>query len=313
MKCIHVDNDRDLEIDTDGDALVLKSAGRKTGSVPLGNTERIILHGDTRIQARALAKIGSTGAGLIVMLGIKHEPTVFLPRAHHDASIRLGQYHAHTVHRLQEARLVLLAKWQSQVSAIEGALQHQPEYRLPLHAALRQLREVHPHLQTMSTLHAMMGWEGGCAEIYYQALSARMPPWAGFERRNRRPPKDPANVLMSLSYTLAQADAVMSAHQHGLDPDIGMLHALEFSRASLACDLIEPLRAPIDDWIVNQLQTGVFAAADFAQTDTACQMSKSARARFYQAWEAARPPWRALLDKECQARTNRWRAKPCVT
>lgn len=312
MQCIHVDNDRDLEIDTDGDALILKSQGRKTGSVPLGNTERIILHGETRIQARALAKIGSTGAGLIVMLGMKHEPTLFLPRTHHDASIRLGQYHFHTTHRLQEARGVLKDKWQAQVHAIESALKHHPAQRLPLHSALGKLTELLPHLNALPTLTALMGWEGGCAEIYYKALAARLPSWAGFERRNRRPPKDPANVLMSLCYTLAHADAVMSAHKHGLDTDIGMLHAIEFGRASLACDLIEPLRAQIDDWIVAQLDAGIFTADDFDQKDAGCQMGKSARTRLYQAWEPARRHWRALLDKQCQARAERWRACSCV-
>ncbi len=313
MHCIHVDNNRNLDIDADGEALILREQGHKTGSLPLGSVERIFLHGETRIQARALAKIGAAGIGLIVMRGIQHEPTLFLPRAHHDATSRLRQCHAHLAHRLQEARLLLANKWQSQVTVLERALKHHPAQRLAIHGALHKLQSHRTSLDAQGSLNALLGWEGACAEIYYRALAAQLPAWTGFVKRNRRPPKDPANALMSLCYTLAHAEAVLSAHRHGLDPDIGMLHAIEFGRESLACDLMEPLRALIDEWLVNTLQDGQFSAADFTQEGQACLLGKAARSRLYTQWESQRPHWRSLLDSHCAEAVARWKAYPCAT
>lgn len=312
MHCIHVDNNRNLDIDADADALILREQGHKTGSLPLGSIERIFLHGETRIQARALAKIGAAGIGLVVMRGMQREPTLFLPRAHHDATSRLRQCHAHLAHRLEEARLLLAEKWQSQVAVLERALKRHAVQRLAIHGALRKLQTHRASLDVQDSLNALLGWEGACAEIYYRALAVQFPAWAGFVKRNRRPPKDPANALMSLCYTLAHAEAVLSAHRHGLDPDIGMLHAIEFGRESLACDLMEPLRALIDEWLVENLHNGVFSAADFSQENQACLLGKAARSRLYAHWESQRPHWRRLLDKQCVDAAARWRAYPCV-
>ena len=88
----------------------------------------------------------------------------------------------------------------------------------------------------------MMGIEGAAAAAYFEAFGALLPPAAGFSGRNRRPPRDPANALLSLAYTLAHFEAVAAAQRAGLDPAVGFLHALFPGRESLACDLVEPLR-----------------------------------------------------------------------
>ncbi len=60
------------------------------------------------------------------------------------------------------------------------------------------------------------------------------------------PPKDQVNAALSLAYTLLHTDAVIACHAAGLDPLIGFYHDLSFSRESLACDLVEPLRPRVD-------------------------------------------------------------------
>jgi hypothetical protein len=67
-----------------------------------------------------------------------------------------------------------------------------------------------------------------------------------FGGRNRRPPRDPANAVLSLGYTLLHFEAVRACYGAGLDPMIGFFHNLDFGRESLACDLVEPLRPRLD-------------------------------------------------------------------
>ena len=87
----------------------------------------------------------------------------------------------------------------------------------------------------------LMGVEGAAAVKYFTALKALYERTGVFRSTgSRRPPLDPPNALMSLSYTLAQAQATQVALHAGLDVQLGFLHALHRDRDSLALDLIEP-------------------------------------------------------------------------
>lgn len=313
MTTLYIDK-KGLVLDVDGAALILREHGNKVGSIPLGPVERIFLRGEVTMPARLLAKLGDMGIGLVLLAGWQSKPTLFLPRAHHDAQRRLLQYqhYQHTGHRLAEAGCVLHAKLQAQLSLLETSIAHLPKARFPLHHALQHLQAMVPKLAAVSEYTSLLGWEGACAQIYYQGLSALFPTWAGFAGRNRRPPRDPANAMMSLSYTLLHAEAVLAAYKVGLDPDIGMLHAVSIGRESLACDQIEALRPVIDGWIASQMRNETFTVADFTTSSDGCQMGKAGRMRFYAAWEEAMPPWREQLYQQCRDMVTRMAERPCV-
>ena len=71
--------------------------------------------------------------------------------------------------------------------------------------------------------------------------------------RNRRPPTDPVNALMSFLYALVMNDCVAAAEGVGLDPQMGFLHTLRPGRAALALDLMEELRSVLADRLVLTL------------------------------------------------------------
>jgi CRISP-associated protein Cas1 len=187
-----------------------------------------------------------------------------------------------------------------------------PQARYPLHHTLQHLQAMHPKLASLSEHPSLLGWEGATAHIYYQGLAALFPEWAGFNGRNRRPPRDPANAMMSLSYTLLHAEAVLAAYKVGLDPDIGMLHAVSIGRESLACDQIETLRPVIDGWIASQMRNETFTADDFTTSGEGCLLGKAGRMRFYAAWEEAMPQWREQLHQQCTAMLARMAERPCA-
>ncbi len=91
-----------------------------------------------------------------------------------------------------------------------------------------------------------MGIEGESARIYFQALSLTVPKDLGFNGRNKRPPRDPFNAVLSLGYTILASKCTFACMEHGVDPYISFLHELEFGRESLSCDLVEPFRTEID-------------------------------------------------------------------
>ncbi|MBN6741618.1 CRISPR-associated endonuclease Cas1 [Acidithiobacillus sp. MC6.1] len=109
-------------------------------------------------------------------------------------------------------------------------------------------------IDRVSTINQGMGIEGACATAYFSAIFSALPADMAADVRSRRPPRDPANALLSLSYTLAHHECVCAAYAVGLDPYVGFLHSLDYGRESMACDLVEPLRTLLDAFVLDLLQ-----------------------------------------------------------
>ncbi len=96
----------------------------------------------------------------------------------------------------------------------------------------------------------LMGVEGIAAARYFKRLACFFPKNMPFNGRSRRPPLDPANALLSWSYTMLLGEMEGIIRSHGLDAALGVLHVETDNRPSLALDLIEPLRPAIADLLV---------------------------------------------------------------
>jgi CRISP-associated protein Cas1 len=153
-----------------------------------------------------------------------------------------------------------------------------------------------------------MGFEGAATRDYFAGLARILGPEWGFSQRERRPPPDPVNAMLSFGYTLLTSEAVAACEISGLDPHLGVLHATRRGRPSLALDLIEELRpVVVDAAVVRLARTGQVTPADFAVTDEGCRMNGPARKQFLAMYErrmltlvshpleGRRVPWRQVL------------------
>lgn len=118
-----------------------------------------------------------------------------------------------------------------------------------LRAAAKVLGELPPSLARAADLDAIRGVEGHAAAVYFGVFGAmlRGDPGLTFEKRTRRPPRDPLNALLSFLYTLLTADCRAALEAVGLDSQVGFLHALRPGRPALALDLVEELRPLLAD------------------------------------------------------------------
>ena len=99
-----------------------------------------------------------------------------------------------------------------------------------------------------------MGYEGTAAKTYFSVFKQMLrAPWACFQGRNRRPPLDPVNALLSYTYAVLTREMLALIEGFGLDPYIGFLHRVEARRPSLALDLIEPFRPVLADRLCLRL------------------------------------------------------------
>lgn len=146
-------------------------------------------------------------------------------------------------------------------------------------------------LETLNTkdieMENLRGLEGGASATYFQAYTKMFPESLKFKKRNRRPPEDPVNAMLSLCYTLLHYEMVREIEVIGLDPTIGFYHQFDYGRESLACDLVELYRTDVDRLVWEIFRERIFAVRDFAHEDErpGCYLKKESRKRFYPLYE----------------------------
>lgn len=120
-------------------------------------------------------------------------------------------------------------------------------------------------LHTATNLEQVLGQEGDAARTYFQGFAKMI---LGddfvFPGRRKRPPTDPINAVLSLSYTMIFNEIGSLLDGLGFDPYLGYFHSATYGRASLAADLMEEFRAPVADRLTLKLiNNRVFTAQDF--------------------------------------------------
>lgn len=134
------------------------------------------------------------------------------------------------------------------------------------------------------------GLEGDAATCYFSVFSkliinqnADFP----FSGRNRRPPKDAVNAMLSLAYTLLTNDVTSALETVGLDPYVGFLHTIRPGRTSLALDIVEELRAYLGDrFVLTLINRKQICSSDFLyQGDKGVVLTENGRKTFLTAWQ----------------------------
>lgn len=142
--------------------------------------------------------------------------------------------------------------------------------------ALRTVAESHAHLlrelgRTPDDLDVIRGIEGRAAALHFEVFPRHLRPALRgsfpFEGRNRRPPRDAINALLSFLYALLRHDCVSALTAVGLDPFAGYLHADRPGRESLALDLMEEFRPWVERLALTLINRGEIKAGQFAARD----------------------------------------------
>lgn len=158
-----------------------------------------------------------------------------------------------------------------------------------LDAAASQLGNIQNQLNKARDLDQLRGYEGNAARIYFQAIAKTVAPQWGFNKRNKHPPTDPINAMLSYGYTLLFYNTYSFLRTRGLNPHVGHLHPMRRGHPALASDMMEEFRAIIVDTVVlNLVLNERISVEDFIQPEhdgEACLMTKQARGIFVHALE----------------------------
>jgi CRISPR-associated protein Cas1 len=243
---------------------------------------------------------------LVVVNARRPERTAIMHgRNHNDVARRLRQYQWYQDEGRRSAFSVRIvrAKVRAQHRLLAEIMEKRPDLRKPLFDGAQRLERTIDRLGTTDALDldTIRGLEGAAAAAYFEALAPAFPPDLNFTGRNRRPPRDPVNVCLSLGYTLIHSEAVLACRAAGLEPLLGFYHEPEFGRDSLAADCIEPLRPRVDRWVWNMVRHRNLRAEHFTMDKGACLLGKAGRSEFYTAWEVKARQLRRWLRREVGA------------
>lgn len=304
----------DLEVRVANGALALYENGTRKQTVPLGLIDRVVIQGArTKLDTAVLLKLAEAGAAtLLLSPRAGRQVAIVLGPAHNDAAVRLAQARRTMDHPFCDrwAQQLVVAKLRRQHRLLTAAETERPDQRKRLFDACGGIADalVQARREGISSAR-LRGLEGSAARAYFGGFTALFAPELGFTGRNRRPPRDPVNACLSLTYTLLHFEAVRAAHGAGIDPLLGFYHRPAFGRESLACDLIEALRPTADEWIWRQFRTGYLRAEHFGRDKTACLLGKAGRGHFYAGWERFAPLPRRWLRRRCAALARQLRAE----
>lgn len=256
-------------------------------SAPLVHVSQVILFGN----------IGLTTPAIGALLS-ENKEVVFLTQSGDFRGCMVGQVTPHVPLRraqyrcLDDSRFVLAmaggfvaAKLQHFRAFLMRHNQHKNDPQIQ--AACEQLRLSLQAIPHKTQLNALRGLEGAATRAYFGGYRCLFDPAWRFETRNRRPPTDPVNVLLSFGYTLLVQHCRSAVQTVGLDPFAGYLHDLSYNRPSLALDLAEEFRPVIDGLVLWCCNSGVITPADFTPgpPERPVVLSEAGVRRFLSAYE----------------------------
>jgi len=251
---------------------------------PIEQLQAVYLYGGIQTSTQALHALLEKGINVAYFspagrfLGM----TTGLPTSGIDA--RLGQarlFHS-PEHRLSLAKEMIRAKIHNQRVLLMRNGQA-PDLILKQLATLRDQTAHAPDLDSLR------GIEGAAAAHYFAHFGSMLKGTAfenfDFDGRNRRPPRDPVNSLLSQGYSILVKELTGMCHAVGLDPYIGVFHQPRYGRPALALDLMEEFRPLIaDSVVISLLNRRELEPSDFIQTSRGTFLNNEGRRQFWRAW-----------------------------
>lgn len=284
----------DRYLSLDGENVVINCKQNVVGRVPLHNLERIMSFGYTGASPALMGKCAEEGIELVFM-----KPTgQFLARVEGNINgnvlLRREQYRIADEPRksLAIARIMIAGKIFNSRQSVERTIR---DYSLRIDTEKFRSKSGFLNTSIENALNAknadeLRGIEGEAATIYFSVLDDMILQQKEdfvFNGRNKRPPRDKVNAMLSFAYSLATGMCSSGLEAVGLDPYVGFFHIDRPGRSSLALDLVEEFRVPMcDRFVLSLINKKIITGKDFVHhEDGAVILTDDGRQTFIKAWQ----------------------------
>lgn len=270
-------------VGVDGERLVIKSTEGKT-EARLPNTSHVALYGNAQISTQAVRVLLDHGIPLLYFSygGWFLGRTIALDNG--NIELRIAQFRV----AADEARCVAIARRFVAAKLRNARTLIRRNHPTPDLTLLGHLETLARKAEVETSVESLLGLEGTGARAYFAGFAGALTDSSGFELdgRNRRPPRDPVNALLSFAYSLLVKECVLALTVAGLDPMLGFYHRPRFGRPALALDMMEEFRPLIaDSAVLSAINNGVVSRDDFVIHPTGVALKAPARKRMLLAHE----------------------------
>ncbi len=275
-----------------GDTLEVEIDGKVVTTARLGEMSQLVLMGNVSISTPALHELMTRAIPVTwaTYSGWFYGHTV--GHGHKNVELRTAQYKTSFDEQacLQIARGLVASKIANCRTFMRRNYKGDAENGA---TAVEMLKRDQENSKRAENLASLLGYEGNAAARYFGEFRELIrPPGDGvtdafdFTHRNRRPPPDPVNALLSFAYSLLMRTIAVSLGAVGFDPFRGFYHQPRYGRMALALDVMEPFRPILADSVVIQvINTGEVKASDFERAGNVCALKDDGRKRFIGAFE----------------------------
>lgn len=260
-------------------------------TVPIQMLEQVVVYGNPLIESTVWRALATAGVPAVLVdvrgkqqhafLGAGLATTLPLRRLQHRCADDAGKQLAVAAYCVQQK----LHSYALPLNTLET------DYAVDaarLESFRQQVAQTLLKLPQATSINSLSGLEGQIAAAWFALLATALPQW-GFKGRNRQPPRDPVNALLSLAYTLMLGEVRHAVLQLGFDPALGFLHQDYPGRESLPLDLLETFRATVDHFVLTWLlHTRLDQGSFYYREAEGCRLSKTIRPAFYAAWASLR-------------------------
>lgn len=270
----------------DGWVLKVTKGTEVLGEAPLRRVSHVSVYGNVSVSAQALRELAQLQRPVFHFTygGWLSAVTTGLP--HRNVELRIHQYRMFS----EEPRSVGLA-----AVFVEGKIRNSRNL-LRRNASPRNDQTIHllsqyaRRARRSDSFQTLLGIEGAAAALYFAEFGTMLrrsdTGIFDWENRNRRPPRDPVNALLSFTYSLLVRDAVAALLTVGFDPHLGFYHRPRYGRPSLALDLAEEFRPLVaDSTVVRMVNNGEIGGSDFITRLGACTLTSAGRRKVIAAYE----------------------------
>lgn len=279
----------------DGERLLIEVEREKVAEARLGETSQVVLFGSAALTTPALHEClrreipvtwlsyGGWFMGHTVSTGHRNvETRTAQYRASFDEGACLGLARAWVTAKIANCRTMLRRNWRGDTDDDGKA----PD------ELLRDLQADSRKAARAMSLPELLGIEGAAAWRYFQHFSRMLrrddngAMIFDLNGRNRRPPRDPVNALLSFAYAMLTREWTVTLSAVGLDPYRGFYHQPRFGRPALALDMMESFRPLVaDSTVLTAINNGEVRLDDFICAAGSCNLNESGRKRFIAAFE----------------------------
>jgi|ADurb_Cas_02_Slu_FD_contig_41_101427_length_2441_multi_3_in_0_out_0_2 CRISPR-associated protein Cas1 len=268
-----------------GEELVIKKSGEKLGSIRLMELSHLSVMGNVQITTQTVHELCGRGIPICYLSTGGWFYGTAQGMGHKNVQLRIAQFRrAENPERsLELARRFI----QGKIKNCRTMLRRNSEP--PSAAALEVLADLIQKVGAAMDHGELLGLEGSASRVYFShfrdMLSIKEMTF-DMTTRNRRPPKDPVNAMLSLVYSMLAKDCTVTLLSVGFDPHLGFLHRPRYGKPALALDLMEEFRPIIGDSVViGAINNREITGNDFVKAGKAVSLSDKGRRTLIAAYE----------------------------